>query len=818
MPTGPLTATDPTSTPADAGALLKLWSALSENWTLAAAQTFADQIDTLFEHADDEQVTGLGNLSAYMASFLETERAPNTAQLIRLDELARLALGAATDAAAKPQPAPAATPADNAPTLPHAPVPSISTINLHPGTKEVHPKSARNAICLIGIAESLAPGLVATLSERGYQVSSYPSASQARVYLKDYAPGAVVMLAPQLRALPSLQALWSKASAPPALMVLSSNRDLTYRLLSLRANAAAYFAAPLDSYRIVARLDELLGRQSLPAYRVLIVEDDRDLAIQAGHWVAAEGMTARIAAYGSAAIAAIGEFQPDLVLIDASLPDARGVDLVQVIKQQHEHAMLPIVLMSTAGDAGERFDAIAAGADEVLVKPLKARHVIGVIRSRVQRAQWLRAQTEASSARDPKSGFYPRSLLLDRIPARFGTTGSALLCFALDDADLLRKQIGTAGLSALDVEIGQRLSGYLAAHDLAGTLRDCSWVVLITRDRREAIAQLAERVRFAVVEKPFTLAGEAVAISASVGLVDLEEGQWRLDSAITAAESAVASAAQRGGNSVAWFEDNVRQGPDPALAVRAVLSRPLDPRHVRVEFRPLVPLKGTLQGQFDFQFYLTSAHDSGSRADYATCAAVASELGVRSVFERLRIGHALSTREAARNDRHALRLLLPMLADWLIQPGEADWLLGELQSRQLAGTGITFELPSAELLDHRAELVEPLQRLRAAGLRIGLSDYGRDFAAVHILTQLPVDTLRLDAEIVDAATMTSSANPTLLALVRKAHQLGAMVIAPEMDTPERAHVLLRLGIDYGVGNAFGAATAQPEFDFNRPLW
>ena len=807
--------TESAPSPAETEALRAQWATLSEEWQLERAQRFADLLDSLFERASGAQVTPIGDLAAYFASFLEMNTPPNTAQILRIESLLAQVVAA---------PAPSALERDRL--LPGAaetlapPVPALPPrrIGGSAGGERPRPQTLRNAVCLIGIPEALAPGLAATLTERGYQLVEFASAQASKLWLRDHAPGAVVMLAPQLRALPALQALWAEASAPPALVVLSPNRDLTHRLLSLRASAAAFFAAPLDSYRIVARLDELLGHQGLPAYRVLIVEQDRALAVQCGHWIAAEGMTARIAGYGSAAIAAISEFQPDLVLVDASLPDARGVDLVQVVKHQPEHAMLPIVLMSTAGDAGERFDAIAAGADEVLVKPLKARHVIGVIRARVQRAQWLRAQTEASAARDPKSGFYPRSLLFDRIPTRFGTTGAALLALRLDDDSELRKTLGGRGLNAIDLEFGERMKALLAPHDMLGALRDCMWLLLLSRERRDAIAQLAERIRFAMVERPLIVAGEPVPLSASVGLVDLEEGEWTLDNALHAAEVAVETASRRGGNTIAWFEGTAAASPDPALAVRAVFSRALDPRHMRVEYRPLVPLKGNLHGQFDFLFYLTSAQDAGARAGYATCAQVADEMGVRANFERCRIGQALEVREQARSGRNALRLLLPMTAAWLTEPGEVDWLLAALEQRRLSGTGFTFELPSAELLDHRQALTEPLARLRGAGVRIGLSDFGRDFAAVHILTQLPVDTLRLDAELVDAATANSSANPTLLALVRKAHQLGAMVIAPAMDTPERAHVLLRLGIDYGVGDAFGPSSVQPEFDFSRPLW
>ena len=808
--TAPEPASPPETTVSPQVEIGQLWETLGEEWSQPAAAFLSERIDALFEAAHDDLITRLGDLAAYLATFVETGRAPNTAQRIRLAELvAKLAEVDAHAPAAPPGPATSGKSAE----------PDNKVVSIQSGpTPAQRARTVRNAICMLGVGDRLAPGLEAALSERGYELHRFGDAIGLREFLSVTMPGAVVMTAPQLRALPALVARWRDAPAPPSVVVLSAERDLTHRLLALRAGAAAFFAAPLDSYRIAARIDELLGRQDAPPYRVLIVEDDRELAIQCGQWVAAEGMTARIAAHGSAAIAALADFQPDAVLIDATLPDARGIDLVQVMRQQAEHATLPIVLAAAAGDAAERFDAIAAGADEVLVKPLKARHVVGVIRSRVQRAQWLRAQAEVGAARDPRTGLYPRSLVLDRIAGRVGTLGSAVMMIQFDDLDTLRGSIGTSALASVDVEIGARLRDLLANHDMACGLRDFAWLVLLTRDRREIISQLAERIRFAIVERPLMVAGTSIEVTASLGLVPLDEDPIDVEAVVRAAERACEDANARGGNIALWSSFDQSVHVDPVLAVRAVLSRPLDVRNLRVEYRPLVPLKGSLHDQFDFQFFLGSAANSGTRGSYGLCARVANELGVRSALERARFEIAFTAREGARDARHALRFQLPVTADWLLNESEIDWLFATLDARHLAAGGFTFELSGAELLDHREALGAPIARLRAAGVRFGLSDFGRDFAAVHVLTQLPVDVLRFDTDLLDATASANSTSPTLIALVRKAHQLGAAVIAPGMNTLEQAHIYMRLGIDYGVGNAFGPALTQPEFDFNRPLW
>ena len=78
--------------------------------------------------------------------------------------------------------------------------------------------------------------------------------------------------------------------------------------------------------------------------------------------------------------------------------------------------------------------------------------------------------------------------------------------------------------------------------------------------------------------------------------------------------------------------------------------------------------------------------------------------------------------------------------------------------------------------------------------------------------------MRLDPTLVHELGSIRSIADTVLALVRKAHAAGAAVIAPEADNLNRAHLLLRLGVDYAVGPAFSQPLSQPDFDFTRPLW
>ncbi|MBP7624682.1 MAG: hypothetical protein KA763_11985, partial [Xanthomonadales bacterium] len=86
-----------------AEAVVTLWKQLSEQWSQDQSEQLAEHVDAWLEAADGAMVTRLGDLAAYLASFIETGRAPNTAQCIRINELIEQ-LGQAVPAVAQTQP------------------------------------------------------------------------------------------------------------------------------------------------------------------------------------------------------------------------------------------------------------------------------------------------------------------------------------------------------------------------------------------------------------------------------------------------------------------------------------------------------------------------------------------------------------------------------------------------------------------------------------------------------------------------------------------------------------------------------------------
>jgi len=116
--------------------------------------------------------------------------------------------------------------------------------------------------------------------------------------------------------------------------------------------------------------------------RVLIVEDDEEIAHALQRSLRLEGYEVRLARDGESALADARSYVPDLVLLDLGLP---GVDGIEVARRLRADGDVPI-LMLTARDALEaRVEGLDSGADDYLVKPFERQELLARLRALLRR-------------------------------------------------------------------------------------------------------------------------------------------------------------------------------------------------------------------------------------------------------------------------------------------------------------------------------------------------------------------------------------------------------------------------------------------------
>ncbi|MEU0689456.1 response regulator transcription factor [Streptomyces uncialis] len=118
--------------------------------------------------------------------------------------------------------------------------------------------------------------------------------------------------------------------------------------------------------------------------RVLLIEDDPSVREGVELGLRRRGHEVRTAATGEAGLAAVAEFQPDLLLLDLMLP---GVNGVEVCRRVREDSQLPIIMLTARGDDFDVVIGLEAGADDYIVKPARTEVIEARIRAVLRRME-----------------------------------------------------------------------------------------------------------------------------------------------------------------------------------------------------------------------------------------------------------------------------------------------------------------------------------------------------------------------------------------------------------------------------------------------
>jgi len=129
--------------------------------------------------------------------------------------------------------------------------------------------------------------------------------------------------------------------------------------------------------------------------RILLVEDNAELAEGIRYNLALEGYEVRVAEDGPGALAAVADFAPDLVILDVMLP---GMDGFQVLRALREGGVLvPVMMLTARGEEADKVRAFRLDADQYVTKPFRLFELLERIHMMLRRARTLAAPPAVES-------------------------------------------------------------------------------------------------------------------------------------------------------------------------------------------------------------------------------------------------------------------------------------------------------------------------------------------------------------------------------------------------------------------------------------
>lgn len=402
-------------------------------------------------------------------------------------------------------------------------VTAVSTLSRIQTRTAVLPESEHRLIFVVDDDTSLAREQCLQYELHGYQVREFHDFVGLKDAVRKDRPKAIIMdvifPAGDLAGIQEIADLRQGFDNFPPVIFVSQREDLEARLASVRAGAAAYYTKPLDLAGVIETLDRLTTYDQGEPYRVLVVDDDESLAYHNALILQRAGMETRVLTDPAHILELLADFQPELILMDLYMPMCTGIELAAVIRQQEAYVGTPIVFFSVETDIAKHLDAMRAGGDDFLIKPITPDHLLATVEARVRRARIL----TSLMVRDGLTGLLNHTSIEEHLIRELGLQlrQGGELSYAMIDLDHFKQvndQYGHAAGDRVIRGLSRLLRQRFRQTDLLGRYGGEEFVVVLPATDEKLAARLLNEVREAFPNIRFSEGEKQFSVTFSAGV------------------------------------------------------------------------------------------------------------------------------------------------------------------------------------------------------------------------------------------------------------------------------------------------------------
>jgi diguanylate cyclase (GGDEF)-like protein/PAS domain S-box-containing protein len=369
----------------------------------------------------------------------------------------------------------------------------------------------------------------------------------------------------------------------------------------------------------------------------------------------------------------------------------------------------------------------------------------------------------------------------------------------LDRFTAVNDSVGHGAGDLVLAQAARRLRAIVPVHDTVARWGSDEFAVLVEdAGGTQEVAEIAERLAGAVAAEPFPVAGQQIALTASVGvaLADVDPPGLVLRNA----DVAMARAKDAGGDRVEVYAAHMHADVVRRLEIVSDLQKAISHGELTLQFQPIVEL--------------ATSRVTGAEA------LVRWWRGGQMVPPREFLDVAEESGLIVPLGEWVLREACTQAAAWRQSPDASSWDAGvsvNLSARQitapsftarvsaiLAETGLppgalTFEVNERVLVEEDGLIVERLAELHRLGVRMAIDDFGIGYASLAYLRQLPLDIIKIDPSFVAGLGHDDTLTLLTKTVVQVGRDLRLRVIAEGIEQPRQLTALREMGCGYGQG-------------------
>jgi EAL domain-containing protein (putative c-di-GMP-specific phosphodiesterase class I) len=317
-------------------------------------------------------------------------------------------------------------------------------------------------------------------------------------------------------------------------------------------------------------------------------------------------------------------------------------------------------------------------------------------------------------------------------------------------------------------------------------------------------AHVAEKL-MALFEQPVTVSGHELFVTGSVGISLFPQDATDLNMLIRNADVAMYQAKARGRNGYQFYAPSMSGEGALRLRLETLLRRAIERGEIFLEYQPQVEIDtGRLVG---VEALVRWDSPELGRVAPVRFIPVAEDTGFISQLGQWVLAEACS--QMTRWDRAGL--MVPKMAVNLsvrqFERGSiAPMVAGVLRDAGLAAGRLQLEVTESVIMN-TGDALQHINDLRAVGVGLAIDDFGTGYSSLAYLSQLPVQTLKIDRSFIQDILVDANDEAIAVAIIQLGKSLNLSVVAEGVESEEQAALLLRHGCRQAQGYLYSRPLA-----------
>lgn len=495
-----------------------------------------------------------------------------------------------------------------------------------------------------------------------------------------------------------------------------------------------------------------------------------------------------------------------LVLLDLVMPVMDGFEVLAKVREDSELASIPIIVITGDDDESNEAKCLMCGATDFVKKPFN----VEVVRNRVGSMIRLRENSVLLNQikNDFLTGIYTREYFCEKVKNILQANPQKqydIVCSDITNFKLINERYGRKIGDELLIRMAKSAKAFAERNAMAaGRLASNTFAVLV--EHKDEYTAEEFQANTEEITKDFPVKSIVI----KYGIYAIEDRDMPVSGMTDRAELALGSVKHKYGTDFGYYDDSIRLKLLEEEKIAEQMESALEKKQFVVYMQPKHDVKsGGVAGA-----------EALVRWQHPTMGLVPPGVFI-PIFER----NGFITKVDAYVWEETCRLLRKWLdaglavvpvsvnisrLDFMTLP-LTEYFVNLIAKYKLPPDLLHLEVTESAYMDNPKEMVKIVEVLRQEGFKIEMDDFGSGYSSLNLLSDLPIDMLKVDMQFVRKHKNSVNNQGILSFILSLSKWLGLPTIVEGVETMEELHLLVSMGCDFVQGYYF--AKPMPAKDF-----